>query len=37
VAGVVEASTGVLGHGDDVLDAHAEAAGEVDAGLDSEP
>src|SRR3954452_325913 len=35
-AGVVEPPSAVLGGDDDVLDAHAEAAGEVDAGLDRE-
>src|SRR5262249_54834248 len=35
-AGVVEPPAAVLGGDDDVLDAHAEAAGQVDAGLDGE-
>src|ERR1700742_5392523 len=36
VAGVVEAPPAVLGGDDDVLDAHAEAPGQVDPGLDRE-
>src|SRR3954469_23801282 len=36
VAGVVEAPAAVLGGHHDVLDAHAEAPGEVDPGLDRE-
>src|SRR4029079_6924742 len=36
VVGVVEPPSAVVGDGDDVLDPHAEASGQVDAGLHRE-